>query len=332
MRDFLQRLGTDLRQLAEQLLQDIFSPQRALDLVTAALIVLIGWVVAKAVRHTLRRVLRQRLSVDGASMVERGAGYGILTVAVLTALSQMGVEIGVLLGAAGVVTVGLSFAAQTSLSNLISGLFLLAERPFHAGDKVRIGTTTGEVLQVDLLSVKLRTFDNLSVRIPNETLLKAEIINLTHFPIRRADVQLTVGHETDFTRCEDELRQLVEALPEALDEPKPIFSIRAVHPQGVEVLFGVWSPQEGFIAFRTQLLRLVLERLRSAGVEVALPQQRVVVDPELLAVLGGASTGDSSTGGSSAESPPKAPPIAISPSGDGARSGGDGEAEGDGSA
>ena len=82
--------------------------------------------------------------------------------------------------AAGLLTVALGFAAQTSASNLISGLFLLGERPFVVGDVIRLASgITGEVVGIDLLSVKIRTFDNLLVRVPNETLLKSELTNLT---------------------------------------------------------------------------------------------------------------------------------------------------------
>ena len=73
---------------------------------------------------------------------------------------------------------------------MISGLFLLAEGSLAVGDVIRIGTTTGHVVAIDLLSVKIRTVENLIVRVPNESLVKGEITNLTRFAIRRAAIPL----------------------------------------------------------------------------------------------------------------------------------------------
>jgi hypothetical protein len=103
-------------------------------------------------------------------------------------MRQLGFDFTVLLGAAGIVTVAIGFASQTSASNLISGLFLVWRRRSGIGDIVTVDGVTGEVLSVDLLSTKLRTFDNLQVRIPNETMVKARITTLNRFPLRRVDL------------------------------------------------------------------------------------------------------------------------------------------------
>lgn len=77
---------------------------------------------------------------------------------------------------------------------VLAGLFLVAEKPFQTGDLIQVGQTVGEVLSIDLLSVKLWTFDNLLVRIPNESLIKTEMTNLTRFPIRRFDMRVGVAY------------------------------------------------------------------------------------------------------------------------------------------
>jgi len=128
--------------------------------------------------------------------------YMVFRVAALYAwiLSEMALRIivrlmGLLLGAAGILTVAPGFASQTSASNLVSGLFMIAEHPFGVGDTIRLGSIAGEVPSIDLLSVNLRTPDNLYVRIPNETMIKSEITNLTRFPIRRLDLEIGVAYK-----------------------------------------------------------------------------------------------------------------------------------------
>ena len=160
----------------------------ALQILRAVVVAVLGLVVARLASAGLGRLAGRRASPHQMMLLRRGSFYLILALFLVSALHQLGFNLGVLLGAAGILTVAIGFASQTSASNLISGLFLLAEKPFAIGDTIRVGTTTGEVLSVDLLSVKLRTFDNLYVRIPNESLIKAEMTNLTKFPIRRLEI------------------------------------------------------------------------------------------------------------------------------------------------
>jgi len=133
----------------------------------------------------------------------------------------MGFQLSVLLGAAGILSVAIGFASQTSASNLISGLFLIGEGPFAIGDFIRVGTTEGEVLSIDLLSVKLRTPDNLFVRIPNEQLIKSEVVNLTRFAIRRLNLAVGVAYKEDIPRVRHILMQVATDNPLCLNEPAP---------------------------------------------------------------------------------------------------------------
>lgn len=122
--------------------------------------------------------------------------YVLSLATVAWTLRELGIDPQVLLGAAGLFTVAVGFASQTSISHLISGLFLMAEQPFRVGDLISVDGVTGEVLSIDLLSVKLRTFDNQMVRLPNEAMLKSTLHNLTRFPIRRVDLVLPIGFDT----------------------------------------------------------------------------------------------------------------------------------------
>ena len=121
----------------------------------------------------------------------------------VSALRELGFDLSVVLGAAGILSVAIGFASQTSTSNLISGLFLMLERPFSIGDVIKVDSTTGEVISIDLLSVKIRTFDNLFVRSPNESMIKTQVTTLTKFPIRRADLQVGIAFKEDIERVKE---------------------------------------------------------------------------------------------------------------------------------
>ncbi len=167
----------------------MMNSDRIFILLRAVTIAAVGFVVARAVSAALLRIMGRFLNGQQRMIVSRVVYYLLLGLFLMSALHELGFSLSILMGAAGILSVAVGFASQTSASNLISGLFLIVERPFSVGDVITLGNTTGEVLSIDLLSVKLRTFDNLYVRIPNETVIKSEVTTLTKFPNRRIDQQ-----------------------------------------------------------------------------------------------------------------------------------------------
>jgi len=231
-------------------------------------IVLIGLLLYLIVR---RRIRRRKGASPQWVMVRRVVGVLILAVTSLWALHELGLKMGVLLGAAGILTVALGFASQTSASNVISGFFLMAERPFSVGDLIKVGETTGRVLDIEFLSVKLRTFDNRLVRIPNETMLKSEFANLTKFPIRRVDLEIGVAYKEDVAAVRRILYEVADKNPLCLDEPRPFFFYRGYGDSALQILFGVWTANENYFEVHTSLYLQIKEAFDQAGIEIPFP-------------------------------------------------------------
>lgn len=244
-------------------------------LVRAALLLGMGFVIATVVARTAFRFIRSRAGEHHATILRRFIYWGLLGLFVASALREMGFNLAVLLGAAGVLTVAVGFASQTSASNLISGLFLLGEKPFQLGDLIQVGATVGEVLSIDLLSVKLRTFDNLFVRIPNETLIKTEVINLTRFPIRRFDMKVGVAYKEDIARVREVMEQVADSNPLCLDEPAPIFMFLGFGESSLDIQFSVWAKRENFRDLRTSLHQEVKEAFDAHGIEIPFPHRTI---------------------------------------------------------
>ncbi len=118
--------------------------------VRAAFTLILGAAAAHLLRSAIGRVLDRRTSAQVAVLGRRVSFYLVLGLTFASALRELGLNLGVLLGAAGVLTVAVGFAAQTSAANLISGLFLMSEGPFVLGEVIEVGGTTGEVLSIDL--------------------------------------------------------------------------------------------------------------------------------------------------------------------------------------
>jgi small-conductance mechanosensitive channel len=239
----------------------------------AAFVVLgIGLLLARLGGAAVGRLVARRGTAQQSLIARRTVFYGTLGLAVAGALRQLGVDLSVLLGAAGVLTVARGVASQTSASNLISGLFLIAERPFVVGDVIRIAGTTGEVVTIDLLSVKLRTLDNLSVRIPNETLLKSEITNYTRYPIRRLDLKVTVGFRQDLGRVRQLFESIAASQPLCFDEPRPQFSVRGFTDAGIELQLSVWAQRDNVVEVSNDVQVAIQEAFAREGVELPAPR------------------------------------------------------------
>ena len=243
----------------------------------AALLLVLGIALGRGAGRVLFALLEERLGGHMAQLLRRGVGYAVASLFAVAALHELGFELSVLLGAAGVLTVAVGFAAQTAASNLVSGVFLIAEGPFAIGEAVKINDVTGEVLSIDLLSIKLRTFDNLLVRIPNETVMKAVVTNLGRFPIRRFDLKVFVDAEGDLDELEAVLLGAT-ANPTCLEEPKPIVIFLGFNESGVEVQLSAWALRENFLGMRNQLHKDVASALRESGIAFAYPRRRVAFD------------------------------------------------------
>ena len=259
----------------------------------AAIYLIAGAVLARVVRFGVQRSLTT-LEAGQRQLLSRIASYTILTLFAISAMRQFGFDFTVLLGAAGIVTVAVGFASQTSASNLISGVFLTLERAIQPGDVVTVGGRTGEVISVDLMSTKLRTFDNLLVRIPNETMVKSEIVNLNRFPIRRFDLTVGVSYGADLGLVQKTLLDVAHANPLCLDEPAPLLIAQGFGDSSIDYMLGVWAKSEQWLTLRNSITREVKEAFDLAGIEIPFPQRMVQSGgvPLAVRVVGPGSDGD----------------------------------------
>ncbi len=238
----------------------------------AVLYLALGVVLARGARYAIRRTT-VTLSAQQKQLLTRVVYYGVLGLFGISALRQFGFDFTVLLGAAGIVTVAIGFASQTSAANLIAGLFLVVEKAVNIGDIVTVEGVTGEILSVDVLSTKLRTFDNLLVRIPNESMVRARITTLNRFPLRRVDVNVGVAYESDLPLVEKTLHEVARANPLCLDEPAPLVIWTGFGDSSINYLYAVWAKSENWLALRNSITREVKAAFDDAGIVIPFPQR-----------------------------------------------------------
>ncbi len=241
--------------------------------VKGLLVFVVGYVVVKLMSLVADRLSRKHVSKQSAMLVRKGIVYTGMFIVVVMAVQQFGVRLSALLGAAGIIGIALGFASQTSVSNIISGIFLIAEKPFEVGDILKVGNTRGTVQSIDLLSIKLRTFDNQFIRIPNENLIKSEVTNISRFPIRRADIKVAVAYKEDVRRVLEVLRDIADKNPYILDEPEPFIMFDGFGDSSLDITFGVWFVKEDWVKAKRQIMIDIKERFNAEGIEIPFPHR-----------------------------------------------------------
>lgn len=256
---------------------DLFGPEALADLMlrwipgllAAAMAVVVFWLAWVAVRGVLDAVFK-RVDMDptAAAFVQTVVRFSFGLVGLLTALSQMGVNTTSILASLGVLGLTIGFAAQDTLSNVISGLFIFWDRPFVLGDRVEVDGEYGRIDSITLRSTRLVTPDGRMFAIPNKVIANVKVASYTNFPHLRLDVDVTVGVGENLGRCRTLLLGLVDG-DQFLTDPAPSVVVIALNDYNVALQLRVWLRDElQHIPERFRLREAAFEALREAGVEM----------------------------------------------------------------
>ncbi|MBF0196248.1 MAG: mechanosensitive ion channel family protein [Planctomycetes bacterium] len=234
-------------------------------------LVICCWVSYKLLPKLFYKISKSYLSDHVRKLTSKSLSYSIFVIFIILILNELGFKLTALLGTAGVVGIAIGLASQTSLSNIICGLFLVSERPFKINDIIQIGDKTGIVLSIDLISVKLRTFDNKFIRIPNEMIFKTQVTNITEFPIRRLNIKLGVAYKENIREVIELLKRIVDGNVYCLDEPTPIVFFDNFGDSALEIFVGVWIRNDDYLKVKETLLIDIKERFDSENIEIPFP-------------------------------------------------------------
>jgi small-conductance mechanosensitive channel len=200
----------------------------------------------------IKDAFSERFSQHSGVLIGHVIFYGGMGIIVVNMLHEFGFNVTALVGAAGVVGVAIGFASQTSVSNIISGFFLLLEHPFSIGDEIKSGEVIGMVESIDLLAVRVRTRDNKLIRVPNEMVLKNSLTNLTFYAKKRIDLLISFpyGFSTDIVV--KRINQVIASDTIFLSNPSATIVMKKVDKlpddTQIRVFFtvNVWSSKDQF--------------------------------------------------------------------------------------
>ena len=257
---------------------------RLSEILVAIILCFIGFLIARLVSNTFIRTIGSRLNAHQRLLWRRGIFYFIFLLFIMTSLREAGFKLSVFLGAAGILTVALGFASQTSATNLISGLFLIGEGSFEVGDTIQITlirgqTIEGQVISIDLLSVKLLTLDNVYIRLPNEQLIRTPVMNLSKYPIRRIPITLAINFHEDIIKVRQVLLDVAAKYPLVMEDPKATVTVTAFRESSIELLFSVWCRQENALKVRDEMQERVRNGFVENQIEIPVPKMGLIDRP-----------------------------------------------------
>jgi small-conductance mechanosensitive channel len=252
------------------------------DIVVFLVVVVISVVVATIVRANVRTALKERVAENMLHILENLVYYGVISLGVVIALPQLGLNLTGLLVAGGFAGVVLGFASQSVVSNLVSGLFLIIERPVKIGDQINVGDVSGIVKDIRVLSTIMRTYDGTYVRIPNERVFSSNITNYVVYPARRFQYSIGIAYEDDAEEAIKIIKKVLGEHPFVLVNPEPTVFVDDLGDNSVHLDVRVWAPSQVWYTVQMELLWNMKVELEKAGINIPFPHRVIHIAPEAL--------------------------------------------------
>jgi small-conductance mechanosensitive channel len=246
-----------------------------------AAIIFAGAVVAsQLLRLAVDRVVGRRAEPAVADLFARLASYIAMVLGLIYALEQLGVQVGPLLGALGVIGIAVAFALKDILENFVAGLLLQFRRPFSYGDQIVSGDIEGTVQSIDARSVTVITPDGETVHIPSSRVITEAIINHTARGSRRTTLEVGVAYGTDVRAAQATLLGAVGSVDGVMAEPPPEVLVEAFGESSIDLVVRVWHAPTIAQQWSTRsaVALAVLDACRSNAIEIPFPQ-RVIRRP-----------------------------------------------------
>lgn len=241
-------------------------------LIAAILILIAGWVIGNWVAKRIHNI--KRLDPMLATFLGGFAKYAVLAVAIVTVLSQFGVQTASLLAVLGAAGLAIGLALQGTLSNVAAGVMLLILRPFNVGDYITFGSNGGTVKSLGLFSTELATPDNVAIFAPNSSIWSAEIYNYARYPIRRQDIAAGVSYKDDLNKALAVVQEVLDNHPmvlKDLEDKKPQAMISNMGESSVDIIARFWTNKDDYWNAKWGVTKTIKEQLDAQGLTIPFP-------------------------------------------------------------
>ena len=253
-----------------------------LSLLIGGIIISVGIISAKIAKILFFKYYAPTLPQDTAKNFGKIIYFGIIAISFFVFTSSQGFDFSGLLVAGGIFAVVIGFATQSVVSNLISGIFLMIEKPAKLGDTIQLPDMgiSGTLLDISTFSCRVRKFDGTVIRIPNEKFFTSNIRSLTVSTVRRAEAMVGIAYKDDIENAISVIKNEIRlTMPYVLRIPEPEFRVEELGDSSVSIQVLVWHPRDDWSQAQPILLTTIKHALDKSGIEIPFPQ-RVIWDAE----------------------------------------------------
>ena len=240
----------------------------------ALIILVVGVLLARWVGNLVKRWLAPRVKEPPMLLLMvRSIRILVLALTLLVALDKFGFQIAPLVAAIGVAGVGVGFAFQGVLGNIIAGLSIIFTKPYRIGEYIELLGVHGQVTNIELFSTTLIQLDESRVVIPNRKIV-GEILH-NYGTIRQLQLKVGVAYDTNLNDAFSIAKEIIAANPAVLPEPAPVIGVSELSDSAVTLSIQPWVAVRDVVTARAELYQAILERFRAGKINIPFPQREV---------------------------------------------------------
>ncbi|MFT4892913.1 MAG: small conductance mechanosensitive channel [Candidatus Nanohaloarchaea archaeon] len=253
-------------------------------MVAVASLILIGGFVADQISNVLvdRAVKRRSGDEHSTKTAKKLTSYIIYPLTFVVILGVFGFPLSSLGAAVGLIGLGLSFALKDMISNFISGIFIMINRPFKIGDQIEVSGEAGTVRDIRIRATEIKTYDGRQVIVPNSTLYNGTVINNTAYDARRFDVIVGISYDDDIEKAKELAVETLEEAETVESDPEPMVLVDELGGSSVNIKLRGWTrpSKANMVKSASEVTQIVKEKYDKAGIDIPYPIRTVYMDNE----------------------------------------------------
>lgn len=250
------------------------------NILTAVFLIIVFLIINAVIQKGTKKVFaRAKTSLHAQNILLRFIKYGIFIFAFLTIADQLKINVSSLIAGVGIAGLAISFAAQDTISNIISGLAIIIDRPFQVGDWISIGDMHASVTEIRLRTTVLTGFDNETIVMPNKQLSQERIVNYTLTPKIRVRISIGIAYKEDMQKARDILLETIQRDDRILADPAPGVIVNGLGDSSVDMQLRFWvnDPLQKYPLY-WEYTEKCKKALDQAGIEIPFPHMQLFLE------------------------------------------------------